>query len=193
MPRSVKTTIEHDLVTDTGFARASYLNVHGSEPGGAEIEELKSRFMLYIRQSFDADPTVVREIRGAASLLQLIKNDPNWSIAVATGCWYASAKFKLENAMLFDHSLPIATCDDSPRRSEIVSLAVRRALACYKQQSFDRIVTVGDRPWDLHVARMLNYAFIGVDSDSVLVSLGATSVVRDFSNPEAFMSLLPLE
>lgn len=188
--RSTKTTINHDLVTDTGFARASHLNVHGTEPTDAGIEKLKSRFMVNIQRSFDADPAVVREINGAARLLRLLKDDANWCIAIATGCWYASAKFKLEKAMLFDQSVPIATCDDSPRRSEIVSLAVHRALAHYEQHSFDRIVAVGDRPWDLHVAKKLNYAFIGVESDSVLSSLGATSVVTDYRDPEVFMGLL---
>jgi len=190
VPRTTKLTIDHDLVTDAGFARASFRNVHGTDPDDAAIRELESKFMLYIRQSFAAVPSVVREINGAASLLERLKADRNWCVAIATGCWLESATFKLDKARLFDQSLPLATCDDSPKRSEIVSLSHQRARIRYGQQSFDRIVAVGDRPWDLHVAKMLNHAFIGVESDGVLSTLGAASVVRDSSDQEGFMKLL---
>jgi phosphoglycolate phosphatase-like HAD superfamily hydrolase len=182
--------VEDDLVSDIGFARASFLNTFGKEPTDADIESLKARFMRYLESSLKADPQLIREIHGAAHLLALLNDDPHWGTAIATGCWSQSALFKLEHAGLYDCHIPIATCDDAPRRSAIVSLAVRQALQYHNQQGFDRIVVVGDRPWDAHIAKMLNYPFIGVDSDSVLTSIGATSVVRDFSDPKAFMDLL---
>jgi phosphoglycolate phosphatase-like HAD superfamily hydrolase len=190
VPRTAKLAIDHDLVTDTGFAIASFRHAHGRNPDDEAIRELKLRFMFHLRQSFDAEPSVIREVKGAATMMEWLKADENWCVAIATGCWLESATFKLENAKLFDTSLPIATCDDSPRRSEIVSCAVQRSLSHYKQTSFDRIVAVGDRPWDLHVAGLLRHAFIGVESDGVLTSLGADSVVRDYSDHDTFMRLL---
>jgi len=185
-----KTAIEDDLVTDTGFARTTFMDAHGVNLSGSDIERLKARFMLYLEGAIKLDPRLIQEIRGAAHLLALLDVNPRWEVAVATGCWARSAIYKLQHSGLYNPNTPMATCDDAPRRSLIVSLAVRRALEDYKVERFDRIVSVGDRPWDVRVATMLNYPFIGIDSDGILASVGASTVVRDYSEPHAFMDLL---
>ena len=185
-----KTVIEDDLVTDTGFAQTTFMHAHGVNPSESDIERLRARFMSYVEEATKVDPRLIQEIRGAAHLLALLNVNPRWEVAVATGCWEQSAIYKLRQSGLYNPSIPMATCDDAPRRSLIVSLAVRRALEDHKVERFERIVLVGDRPWDVRVATMLNYPFIGIDSDGILASVGASTVVRDYSEPNAFIDLL---
>lgn len=187
---SERTIIEDDLVTDSGFARALFKQARGVDLSEGDIERLKARFMSYLEEAIRRDPGLIQEIPGAASLLELLELNPRWRAAIATGCWERSAEYKLRHSGLYNASRPTATCDDVPRRSLIVSIAVRRALEAYRVDQFNRIVLVGDRPWDLRVAEMLSYPFVGIDSDGVLASAGASAVVRDYRDAGAFIDLL---
>lgn len=187
---SETTAVEDDLVTDTGFAQSLFRRARGTNLSEDEIERLKTRFLSYLEEAIRQDLEVIREISGAAHLLELLELSPRWRTAIATGCWERSAICKLQHSGLYKAGIPMATCDDASRRSLIVTLAIGRALVAATANRFDRIVLVGDRPWDVRVAAMLNFPFIGIDSDSVLTSVGASAVVRDYRDADAFIDLL---
>jgi phosphoglycolate phosphatase-like HAD superfamily hydrolase len=184
------TVVEDDLVTDSGFAQALFRKARGANLPGPDLERLKTRFMSYLEEAIGSDPGLIREIGGAARLLELLKFNPLWKAAIATGCWERSAVYKLQHSGLYHAGLPMATCDDASRRSLIVTLAIGRALLAYRVTAFDRVVLVGDRPWDVRVAAMLNFPFIGINSDGELASAGASTVVPDYREADAFITLL---
>jgi len=185
-----ETVVEDDLVTDTGFAQALFRKARGANLSGADIARLRSRFMSYLEEAVRLDPGLIQEIPGAAHLFESLNINPQWKAAVATGCWERSAIYKLQHSGLYNAGIPMATCDDASRRSMIVTLAIGRALLAYRANRFDRIVVVGDRPWDVRVAAMLNFPFIGIDSDGTLASAGASAVVRNYREADAFIDLL---
>jgi phosphoglycolate phosphatase-like HAD superfamily hydrolase len=187
---SETTVVEDDLVTDSGFARALFRKARGGDLSDADIERLKARFMSYLEEAIRLDPGLIQEIPGAAHLLDLLNVSARWRAAVATGCWERSATYKLQHSGLYRPAIPMATCEDAPRRSAIVRLAIQRGLDAYSVDQFERIVLVGDRPWDVRVAAMLRYPFIGIDSDRTLASAGAATVVQDYLEAYAFIDLL---
>lgn len=187
---SETTVVEDDLVTDSGFAQALFRKARGTNLSEADIARLKSRFMSYLEEAIKSDPGLIHEVPGAAHLLELLNLHARWRVAIATGCWERSAIYKLQHSGLYKAGIPMATCDDASRRSLIVTLAIGRALLAHRANRFDRIVVVGDRPWDVRVAAMLNFPFIGIDSDGTLASAGASTVVRDYREADAFIDLL---
>jgi len=184
------TVIEDDLVTDSGFAQATYAKIHGIHPPESVMSTLKARFMRYLQTAFSEDPRRFQEIPGASHLLARLMNNAAWGVAIATGCWLQSATFKLEQLRISFRPLPTATSDDAPRKSSIVSLTIQRALQHYAQQSFSKIVFVGDRHWDLKIAEATKLGFIGRGSDGTLALSGASCTVRDYLDPDSFMHLL---
>ena len=129
---------------------------------------------------------------GAAELLAALPRH-GWAVAVATGGWQRSARFKLDAAGLADDALPLASAEDGPARVNIVRAAIGRAAARHGRASFDRIVSVGDAPWDVSAAAELRLPFLGVASGARATRLrdaGAGAIVEDFSRLPEILALL---
>jgi phosphoglycolate phosphatase-like HAD superfamily hydrolase len=123
----------------------------------------------------------------------LLRSDPGFRVALATGAWEASARLKLRTAGLEIDGLPLATSNDHPSREEIVRRAIARAEA--GNGPFESIVSVGDGIWDLRTARALGIGFVGIGSGERAERLrreGAERVFEDFRDWEAFVECLDL-
>ena len=60
-------------------------------------------------------------------MIGLLKEDSGWTVAIATGCWQVSARFKMAAAGIPVEGLPAAFADDGPSRESIVRMAIERA------------------------------------------------------------------
>ena len=65
-------------------------------------------------------------IRGAQQAIDSLKSSNEYCIAIATGGWRDSAILKLETAGFDLAGIPIATCDDSVARAEIMQIALNK-------------------------------------------------------------------
>lgn len=133
------------------------------------------------------------EVPGAGKTLTQLKAGDEWGVALATGAWQRSAEFKIERARLPLDDVPKAYSEDGPSRESIVMTAITRAAAHYGQSSFDRIVSVGDAPWDVRTAARLKLPFLGVargERAHRLRSFCACEVIEDYKDTSAFLSCL---
>jgi phosphoglycolate phosphatase-like HAD superfamily hydrolase len=128
-------------------------------------------------------------LAGAADMLSALGAKPDVTLALASGAYERSVLAKLRAAGLELDALARATGSDAVAREEIVTMAVARATA-RAARPFDRRVSVGDGPWDVHTARRLELAFVGVASgpgEARLRAAGATTVVGDYRDLAAFL------
>ena len=56
--------------------------------------------------------------------------------------------------------------EDGFSRPEVLASAVRQATAAAHGEAFEKVVYVGDQPWDLRAAREVGVSFLGIGSDA---------------------------
>ncbi len=121
-------------------------------------------------------------------MLDRLKEESGWAVAIATGCWRRSAQFKIEVAGIPADGLPAAFADDGPSRESIVRTAIERA-----GRGFQRIVLIGDADWDVRTARQLGLPFIGIGGSRRAERLrfaGAGHTIENFLDQNGFIRAL---
>ena len=134
----------------------------------------------------------IAEIPGAAVFLRRL-SDLGYAVSLASGDWQLSARHKLAAASIPADGLPAAFCDSAHARTDIMQHSLRHSLRHYRCDGFEQIVYVGDGSWDVHAARELGWAFIGIESGaapSKLRALGVRHIFSDYLQSEAILSAL---
>ena len=178
--------------TDLGIASQHCEAAFARAITAFEIDLIRNRRVTLLEAAVLMENECIRPTRGAASALSALRAEPGFAVAIATGCFLASAEFKLRTARLFDESIPIAGCDDATSREEIMLNAARKAAVTYRLD-FSTVTYVGDGAWDVKAARHLGWNFIGVgagDAAERLLHAGAETVITDFEPATAFLDLL---
>ena len=161
------------------------------KPTPDEIRHVQTALVACFQQAFEIQPEMFAPVPGAPEFIRMLQKQAVWAVALATGAWGCSARFKLAAVGLAD--VPLSTSDSAGARHEIVCKAMDLGCIAYGQQSFDRTVLVGDALWDLSTARRLNLPFVGVASGKKGLALeehGASHVVPDFQDPERVIDAL---
>jgi beta-phosphoglucomutase-like phosphatase (HAD superfamily) len=177
--------LDYHFQTDSGLTLEICRTHLGRDPGGAEIRRLQARFAQLLCAAVEGAGQPIREIPGAAALLHALRAHRRWLVAIATGGWGVSARFKLASAGLPADAFPWASADDALDRVDILRTAIRRAGEHYRQDGFEKVVYVGDSVWDVRAAKALGIGFLGLASGDKAVRLveeGASFVVPDFSD-----------
>ncbi len=175
---------DYTFVTDIGITSQMFQGRFGRDPSDEEIARLQRRLVAFLEEAFAATPDAFAEIAGATAALAWLRQHPDWTIAIATGCWRASAQMKLRSAGIATTDIPAAFCEDGHSREEVVQTAHSRALTQTRLEAFDRVVSIGDGIWDITTAKRLALPFVGIGADdgSALQRRGATHVIRDLSD-----------
>ncbi|HOO78137.1 MAG TPA: haloacid dehalogenase-like hydrolase [bacterium] len=179
--------------TDSGIADQIYAEATGAGLDAEAHQRLINRFMLLLSSRANDEPELFGEVDGAGETLERLKAEGAWKIAICTGCWLESARYKLQKAGIDPGGIPLATADDSMVRSRIFRMALKRSRQCYRVRHFDRVVYVGDGVWDVAMTRELDHPFIGIgrgDRADRLRGLGAGVVFPDLSDYPAFRRAL---
>jgi phosphoglycolate phosphatase-like HAD superfamily hydrolase len=186
--------MDYEHVTDSGVARQVFIERFGREPNLVEASNIVERFVELLRGRHALNREGFVETPGAASLLRNLRgNGSQWGVAIATGCWTASARFKMRWAGLDLDGCPAAFAEDGPGREAILQTAVQRAAKSYRQEHFERIVSVGDAVWDIRTAHRLGLPFLGIGDEhrgQRLRRQGASHVVENFIDEARFMHCL---
>lgn len=180
-------------VSDTGLTRHLYQKHHSREPHEHEEIALRDSLVAFLHEHHGLDASLFAEVLGAGVMLAELARKQDWVIALATGCWRASAEMKLRAANIPLQQKPAGFAEDGPSRETIVSAAMQRASTHYGAKNFDRIVSVGDGVWDVKTAANLELAFVGIGRETRAEALqqnGAKHVVPDFTNLQRFFACL---
>jgi putative acetyltransferase len=178
--------LEYNFQTDSGLTLEICRNHLGRDPSAAEIRRLQDRFVELLCAAVEEAGRPIRQIPGAAPFLHWLRAHARWHVAIATGGWAVSARFKLASAGLPLDGLPWASADDALDRVDILRTAIRRAGKHYAQDTFGKVIYVGDGVWDVRAAKALGIGFLGLATDNKagrLVKEGASCVLPDFLDP----------
>jgi phosphoglycolate phosphatase-like HAD superfamily hydrolase len=176
---------DYEHVTDSGVIGALFRDRFGRAPLPNDLSKFIEYFVTILERHHRVAPDAFREMPGAATLLGALRRQSHWGVAIATGGFEVSARFKMRAAGLDASEFPAAFAEDGPARESIVQTAMARASICHQQSRFDRIVSVGDAVWDVDTAKRLRLAFVGVAHDGRAERMrerGTSHVVEDFAD-----------
>ena len=81
--------------TDAFITAQVYRNRHGRDPSPADMNRFVRCLEVLLREQAAIGPAFFAPIPGAAALLEYLDKSPDWAVALATGCWRASARVKM--------------------------------------------------------------------------------------------------
>jgi phosphoglycolate phosphatase-like HAD superfamily hydrolase len=175
--------------TSLGVTQEAIKRLTGRDPKADEIELVKSNVLRRLEWMFQDSPLIFSEVPSASRFVEQLRKLHGVGIAIATGCWCSEALFKLQASGLNVDGIPMATSDDNRNRQRIMEIAVERAEDFYGCNRFDRVVYLGDGPWDLQTSRTLGYRFIGIGPRvQALKDLESFPWHRDFLDVDAVLA-----
>lgn len=161
--------------TSTGIVHELLANDAAREE---KEERIKNEFYLLLRKERPAFPGDFSPLPGAGEFIEGLLAEGS-GVAIATGCFDTTARFKLECCGISLDRFPHATSSDTVLRRDIISLAASRA--GYELSS---VVYFGDAPWDVRVSHTLAIPMIGIGRRyEQLRALGVPHTFRDYTEP----------
>ena len=151
----IRNLTDYEHVTDTGILQ-QILDDNGYSGGSDVTGPIKSIFIEGLRNHIE-DVGSFPIIDGAVQFLEESRKSDDTRIGIATGGWRESALLKLQSAGFNIDGVPLVTSDDSPSRTEIMRLALK------KTGGFAGPVTYfGDAEWDERACQELGWNFVAV-------------------------------
>jgi len=148
--------------TSTGVTEEAIRRATGANATAKQVNAVKGNVLGRLKKMYQEAPEVFAEVPGAGRFLERLRSLEGTGIAIATGCWHFEAMFKLQSSGFHVDGIPMATSDDDRNRTRIMQMAVKKAQNFYDCRKFQKIVYIGDGPWDLQESRALGYGFIGI-------------------------------
>jgi phosphoglycolate phosphatase-like HAD superfamily hydrolase len=170
-------------VTDAGILRWLCQDQFGREPLREELEGFVERLLGLFEAERCRSASCFGPIPGARAFVRGL-SEVGWAVAIATGGYGKSARYKLRAAGIEWAEHCMACSDDAVTREEILALAARRARERHGA-GFQKVVSVGDGVWDVRAAAAVGFGFVGVGRGrraEKLREAGAAVVVEDFSD-----------
>lgn len=117
---------------------------------------VKDRCLENLRLEREKTPDAFFSTNETRELLEHLIGHDEYDIAIATGDWFDTIRYKLKVAGIELERFVHATSSDAPIRSEIITLAAERS-----NRSLKEVVYVGDGTWDVRACKTLGIPFIG--------------------------------
>lgn len=177
--------------TDSCIADEMYRRQFGRNPEPAEVERVKRVLLEDMRKEFSTGGSRYVATAGAVGLFGAVRALGDWEVAIATGNWGPTGRFKVENAGIDPAGVAFSSADDSQVRVEIVEKAIAKARG--PDAPFGRVVFVGDAMWDADTAAKLGIEFIGIgggEHAARLAGAGARETMPDFADMSVFLRIL---
>ena len=156
-----------------------------------EIDVFQNHFVGLLELGRKERPAEFLPVPHAPETVASLLSDERFAVGIGTGGWGRPARLKLRHVGIPVEPLFLSAADNKETREDITNDAIRQA---EKQHGrFERIVYVGDAVWDVRTTRNLSMNFIGIRRNGdvdVLKEIGATWVLKDFSNQSLFMDAI---
>lgn len=176
-------------VTDDTIFKTAIRQHFNREVSPTELTAFQERYIDYLLEFRQKRPEQFMQVPGASKLLHSLMEDERFEVGIATGGWKAPAQVKLEHVKIPHQRMVLTGADGKLTREEI--LEESRMLSCDKGRSFEKVVYIGDAPWDVQTTRNLSWPFVGIrhrKDEEVLLSIGANQVLSDFNSYETFVA-----
>lgn len=170
-------------VTDNGILAEWCETTLGRAPRGAELIAVRNRFLKLLQTAAGQQPAAFLPFAGVNEWLH---RQPSGTVALATGGWEHTARFKLQRAGLDRFALPLASSDQGKSRPAIMRHALEQLSRPDTPDSAAEalnVIYIGDGPWDFAAAMTLGWDFIGIargQRAAALQQAGAHRVFADF-------------
>jgi phosphoglycolate phosphatase-like HAD superfamily hydrolase len=164
--------------TDSGILDEISVKFQGRPCQRDEINSVKLKMEALLVAEYGQEPFTATP--QALDTWNRLMDDLNVRVAVATGNWGFSGRFKLASAGFDLGAVPLASADDGIHRVDLLRHAYEKAS---QGVNFERVVYVGDWIWDVRAAKALGWDFIGIGGEEIEKALraeGAEQVFRDF-------------
>ena len=132
---------------------------------------------------------------GARALVEALVDHDHLHVALLTGNYRSTAEIKLRHFELWDFFEWGAFSDDAADRNALVPIARQRAETYdVPPAALDRVIVIGDTPYDIECARVAGAQSIAVatggHSVEQLRAAGADIVLADLSDTKRVVALL---
>lgn len=184
---------DYTHTTDSGITLQIFRDRFKRAPTESELNDLKQCFVRLLAKRLRNDSASFMEIDGAAAAFNRLRQNSEWTVAIATGCWRESALLKLKAVGINIDKTPAAFAEDAFSRERILHMAIANVQQKNDWCKLERIVSIGDGVWDVRAARNCNLAFLGVSSGETEVALrdaGAETIIEDFTEYNEFVCCL---
>lgn len=184
----------YEHITDSGILKECVYNALKRLPTTSEIQAVEDFYLDHFTNIIAQEP--IEPIPGSPNLLETLHAHPNIALAVATGSHYRSALLKLSHVTKQWREISLGSSNDSVVRTTIMETAHHKAKQCYGVKQFERIIYIGDGPWDVKATKQLQWEFIGIASNYAKDELrdwGAKCVIDNYLAPNDFLHLLENE
>ena len=161
------------------------------EAGEDEIQEFKKQFVDSIQAKRKVVPHEFKEVKNSRKTIELLLQDTTFEVGIATGGWRLPAFVKLHHIGIPTDQLHMSFADGNPTREDIIQGVFRQTDNL--NLKFNKIVYVGDAPWDVRTTRNMNIPFIGVRRErdfEKLEQLGAQTIIPDFADFDGFLEAI---
>lgn len=174
-------------VSDSGIVHSLSGELRGRPPSAEEAAACEAAFLERLKTQ---PATEFQMIPGAAQILQHVGQSEEFEIAIATGCWLASAEHKLRMAGIDFNDIPMATATDTQARVEILQTAMRKAT----NETPEEIIYFGDAEWDVRATRELGWRLIGIGARiEQLRALGVHDCFANFESRDEVLTAINRE
>ncbi len=179
-------------VTGLGILALFCEQAFARKMSASELDQFKGRFVAILEAAVLKNVKCFCAMPDAADVLAALRATAGFEAAIATGCFLASAEFKLRSAGLLQPDIPIASCDNARSREEIMTISANRTVAKHGR-NVSAVTYIGDGLWDFQAAQRLGWNFIGIgtgDAADQLLRAGAMALLPHFSPSEGFFDAI---
>ena len=190
--RSFETNYGHyENTTDSGIIDQLFREREGRSFTTEERDKFISHFCNLLEEAYAKDKHHFREINKAGKILDVLCQQEDLSIGLATGGWRESATFKLRCAGInIDGCTAASFAQDAMARRDIIGATIRKMDEHHQQQMTPAgIIYVGDGNWDYQATRQLGIGFIGI-ANKKLAHLTDIIKIADYDELHQHLGLL---
>jgi len=178
-------------VTDDTIFRTAILQHFKREASQQEMDIFKNEFVASIQAKRKSNPEEFKEVKNSRKTIELLTADSCYEVGIATGGWQQPAMVKLNHLNIPTNQLHMSFADGNPTREDIIRGVFKQTDALNVE--FEKIVYVGDAPWDVSTTRNMNLPLIGVRREGdfeKLTTLGAQIIISDYKDYDAFLQAI---
>jgi len=178
-------------VTDTIIFSTVIRQYFNREPQAQEVQHFQRQYMDKLRRQRRAEPEKFCEVPGARRAVHELMQREGYVVGIATGGWRQPARIKLGHVGIKEADLAISGADGNTTREDILNAAMETARQHHP--AFEKVVYIGDAPWDVATTRNLSMDFVGVrhrhDFD-LLSGVGAVHVIPNYLDFDGFLRII---
>ena len=171
-------------VTASAIVRQGLSDLSENEQEELELM-VRDRCLENLIDELELNPNAFSSTQETRQLLKELHLHESIDLAIATGDWLETIRFKLKAADITLESFVHATSSDHPIRSNIIQLAAERS-----RRDLQDTIYVGDGVWDIRACRTLGIPFIGTGQRIEALREAGAQWILEKLETEALMKVI---